>query len=56
MIEITFFDTSEKLWPSALHTFGGPRNSSAQNSAKNRSIAAHPAAVRRSPRATSRLS
>ena len=25
MIEITFRDTSEKLWPAACSTFGGPR-------------------------------
>ena len=56
MIEITFRDTSEKLWPAACSTFGGPRNSSAQNSAKNVSIAARPSGVRRSPRAASRFS
>ena len=42
MIEITFRATSEKLWPSARSTLGGPRNSSAQYSAKNRSMAARP--------------
>ena len=36
MIETTFCATSEKLWPAACSTFGGPRSSSAQNSAKNR--------------------
>ena len=56
MIETTFRATSEKLWPSARSTFGGPRSSSAQNSAKNRSIAARPSGVRRSPRAASRFS
>ena len=56
MIDTTFLATSEKLWPAACSTFGGPRNSSAQYSAKNRSIAARPSGVRRSPRAASRFS
>ena len=51
MIEITFRATSEKLWPAACSTLAGPRNSSAQNSAKNVSIAARTSGVRRSPRA-----
>ena len=54
MIETTFRATSEKLWPGACSTFGGPRKSSAQNCGKNCSMAARPSAVRRSPRATSR--
>ena len=42
MIDTTFLATSEKLWPSPCSTFGGPRSSSAQKSAKKRSIAARP--------------
>ena len=56
MIDTTFAATSEKLKPGACSTFGGPRSSSAQNDAKNPSIAARPSAVRRSPRAASRPS
>ncbi len=54
MIETTLRATSEKLKPGACSTFGAPRNSSAQKTAKNRSITARPAGVRKSPRATSR--
>ena len=56
MIETTLRATSEKLKPGACSTFGGPRSSSAQKSAKKRSIAARPSGVRRSPRAASRPS
>ena len=56
MIETTLRATSEKLWPGACKTCGGPRNSPVQNCAKKRSIAARPSAVRRSPRAASRFS
>ena len=56
MIDTTLAATSEKLKPGACSTFGGPRNSSALNDEKNRSIAARPSAVRRSPRAASRPS
>src|SRR6266404_5650757 len=45
MIETTFLATSEKLWPGAASTFGNPRSSSAQNRAKNPSIAARPPGV-----------
>ena len=54
MIDTTLRATSEKLCPGATRIFGGPRNSSAQKAAKKSSIAARPAACRRSPRAASR--
>jgi hypothetical protein len=56
MMDTTLRATSEKLWPAAWSTFGGPRSSSAQNAAKNRSTAARPSGVRRSPRTASRPS
>src|SRR5262249_7838859 len=54
MMETTLRATSEKLWPEAWSTLGGPRNSSAQKAAKNCSIAARPSGVPRSPRAAAR--
>src|ERR1700731_3464067 len=56
MMDTTLRATSEKLWPGAWSTLGGPRSSSAQKAAKNSSIAARPSGVRRSPRAVSRPS
>src|SRR4029077_2530586 len=56
MIETTLRATSEKLKPGAYSTRGAPRSSSAQNSAKKRSIVARPSGVCRSPRAASRPS
>ena len=44
MIDTTFFATSEKLWPGACSTFGGPRSSSAQ---KPRRMLDRGAALRR---------
>ena len=46
MIETTLAATSEKLWPSACSTFGGPRSSAGMKRRKNASIASRPSSVR----------